>query len=131
MTDSVIRTASTRSTESESADVESMDRGIRRLTESLASMQIYAAILRSESPLTIREILRTTPVSAGTVYPIIQKRVRAGVLIDSVRDGVAQYELSALGFEYAQKQLATVEVSNSSIAQYAKRCRHLALAPHI
>ncbi len=89
-------------------------RSVRRLTESLQSLRIYGALIGHGRAMTVREHIQVTGIADGTIYPILQKRVAAGVLHAGERDGSAEYDLTPIGYEQAKTALLDLEVGTAA-----------------
>ena len=64
--------------------------------------------------MTAREIMAKTGVADGTLYPILEKRIAAGIVVE-VRSGrPASYELTPEGYEVVKAALLSLEVTTSS-----------------
>lgn len=82
-----------------------------RISETHQSLMIYACIIRAGGAVNVRQIMNATDLADGTVYPILQKRVAAGLM--KVDDGStsANYDFTAVGYERAKDHLLDLEVN--------------------
>lgn len=77
--------------------------------ESLQSLAVYSQLVATARPTTARELLETTGLRDGTLYPILAKRVEDGLLTVSELDGVAAYTFTERGYIHARDALSALE----------------------
>ena len=68
------------------------------VVEDKASRRIYETIVQAGRPLTALELLERGNVSNGSLYPLLQRRVHAGILVDGLHDGNSTYDLTPEGY---------------------------------
>lgn len=82
-----------------------------RINETFQSLMIYSSIIQAEGPLTVRELMRATGLPDGTVYPILDKRVSAGLMTeDEETRRPTTYGFTLEGYERAKYHLLKLEV---------------------
>lgn len=75
------------------------------VVEDRSSLRIYATIVLANRPLTILELLERGNVSNGSLYPLLQRRVHFGILVDSQHDGSATYDFTPEGYWHIRAAL--------------------------
>jgi len=89
-------------------------RRVRRIAETLQSLEIYAALIRARGPQSVRQLMDTTAIADGTLYPVLQKRVAVGLLDDGSREGVSVYDLTPKGYRHAREALHRLEIDSAT-----------------
>lgn len=82
-----------------------------RISETASSLRIYVALIKGDGPLSVRELMEATGHADGTLYPILQKRISTGLIVDGVREGVSVYDLTPEGFDYVSALLEPFEIA--------------------
>ncbi len=86
----------------------------RRINESLQSLQTYAALIEAVRPITAREIMARTGVADGTLYPLLEKRISAGIVTELKGESPTRYDLSPAGYEVARAALLSLEIKTAA-----------------
>lgn len=68
------------------------------VVEDRASRRVYETIAQAGRPLSDLELLERGNVSNGSLYPLLQRRVHAGILVDGLHDGTSTYDLTPEGY---------------------------------
>jgi hypothetical protein len=92
-----------------------------RISETFASLQVYAALIRGGEPLTARDLMGQTRLKDGTLYPLLQKRIKAHLLEDSERDGLSLFSLTPEGYQHAKELLFRLEINGADWAKAEAR----------
>lgn len=82
----------------------------RRPPESFQSLLVYTTLVRAGRACTARELLDETSLADGTLYPILQKRINAGLVQDGTRDGRSSFELTPEGYRHASSLLERLQI---------------------
>lgn len=80
------------------------------INETLQSLQLYAAMLKASKPLTTRELIDITDIASGTLYPLLVRRVEAGLVTKTGPKRSTAYALTSEGYEKALTCLLELEV---------------------
>ena len=77
----------------------------------------------TDGPITAREIMDRTGIADGTLYPILEKRVAAGIIVEVEGGHPARFDLSPDGYEVAKAILLSLELSSSAWLRCDRRHR--------
>lgn len=91
--------------------------------ETEQSLRVYAAMINAEGPLTVRELIKLTGVADGTLYPMLLKRVDAGIVSPKDRNGAAEYDLTPEGYEMAKSYLLSLDLEVADWLRADRRFR--------
>lgn len=75
------------------------------VVEDKSSLLVYETIIRANRPLTALELLERGNVSNGSLYPLLQRRVHFGILVDGEYEGSATYDLTPHGYWHVRQVL--------------------------
>ena len=83
------------------------------VVEDGSSLLIYETIIRANRPLTYLELLERGNVSNGSLYPLLQRRVHFGILVDGEYEGSATYDLTPHGYWQVRQALLESGIEKS------------------
>lgn len=93
----------------------------RPITENERSLLVYCTILEAGRPLTVLELLEYGNVSNGALYPLLQARVHAGILIDGELEGTSTYDLTPGGYQRVRPILVEAGTAESVLLEADRR----------
>lgn len=84
----------------------------RTLTATQVELRIFTQLIKSESPLTVKEICARTELKDGTVYPSLGKLAARDVVLydDSVKPAIVSLAPSFEAWRYVLEELNHVQV---------------------
>lgn len=91
------------------------------LMETAQSLMVYAMLVKAGRPLTARELLDSTGLRDGTLYPILNKRVERGFISQSEDGSCAKFDLTAEGYAAIRPTLLYLQIDSFAWIQAERR----------